>query len=208
MKDSRIQKLSLDGVIRMKKVLMIFMALFMSVMCTACLNNFNSFAIQELNNKAKEYLNKGDMEKAISRLESNVDLDGNIFETRYNLAVAYTQAKEYEKALAQLKVAKELNPENADVYYLTGVAAEGKANEIIEADEDDNDEKKKLSLEDKTEIAKNFALAIESYDTYITKNPETKEKTAIEEKMMELMNEVIKYDPTYKSQTENTNAEN
>lgn len=206
MKDSRMQKLSLDGVIGMKKILMILTALVMSVMCTACLNNFNSFAIQELNNKAKEYLNKGEMEKAISRLESNVDLDGNIFETRYNLAVAYVQAKEYEKALAQIKVAKELNPENADIYYLAGVASEGRANEIIEVDEDDDN--KKLSAEDATEIAKNLALAVESYDTYITKNPETKDKTSIEEKMVELMNEIIKYDPTYKPQTEKTNAEN
>ena len=202
------QKLSLDGVIRMKKILMIFTALAMSIMCTACLNNFNSFAIQELNNKAKEYLNKGDMEKAISRLESNVDLDGNIFETRYNLAVAYVQAKEYEKALAQIKVAKELNPENADVYYLAGVAAEGRANEIIETDEDEDDKNKKLSTEDKTEVAKNLALAVESYDIYITKYPETKDKPAIEEKMVELMNEVIKYDPTYKPQAESTKVEN
>ena len=98
---------------------MILSALFMSVMCTACLNNFNNFAVQELNNKAQEYLNKGEIEKAISRLESNVDIDGSIFETRYNLAVAYIQAKEFEKALAQIKVAKELKPENADVYWLT-----------------------------------------------------------------------------------------
>lgn len=193
----------------MKKILMIFVALFMSIMCTACLNNFNSFAVQELNNKAQEYLNKGDVEKAISRLESNVDIDGGVFETRYNLAVAYVRAEEFEKALAQLKVAKELKPENAEVYYVTGVAAEGMANSIIEDDKDDDDKKKELSTEDKQKITNYLNLAINSYNEYIEKDPATNEKGAIEEKMMELINEIIKYDPEYKqNQAKNTNAEN
>ena len=183
---------------------MILSALFMSVMCTACLNNFNNFAVQELNNKAQEYLNKGEIEKAISRLESNVDIDGSIFETRYNLAVAYIQAKEFEKALAQIKVAKELKPENADVYYLNGVAAEGRANQIIEGDDDlaeDKDEDKKLSAEDKQEITNHLKQAIDSYNKYIEKNPETKDTSAVEEKMMELMNEIVKYDTAQKQTT-------
>ncbi|MBQ3102237.1 tetratricopeptide repeat protein [bacterium] len=194
----------------MKKVLMILTALFMSIMCTACLNNFNSFAVQELNNKAQEYLNKGEVEKAISRLESNVDIDGGIFETRYNLAVAYVQAKEFEKALAQIKVAKELKPENADVYYITGVAAEGIATSIMEGDDDsdeDKNENKKLSAEDKQKLAENLNLAIESYNQYIEKNPEANDKAAVEEKMMDLMNEVIKYETTDKqTSTKNTKA--
>lgn len=194
----------------MKKVLMILTALFMSIMCTACLNNFNSFAVQELNNKAQEYLNKGEVEKAISRLESNVDIDGGIFETRYNLAVAYVQAKEFEKALAQIKVAKELKPENADVYYITGVAAEGIATTIMEGDDDsdeDKNENKKLSTEDKQKLAENLNLAIESYNQYIEKNPEANDKAAVEEKMMDLMNEVIKYETTDKqTSTKNTKA--
>ncbi len=194
----------------MKKVLMILTALFMSIMCTACLNNFNSFAVQELNNKAQEYLNKGEVEKAISRLESNVDIDGGIFETRYNLAVAYVQAKEFEKALAQIKVAKELKPENADVYYITGVAAEGIATSIMEGDDDsdeDKNENKKLSTEDKQKLAENLNLAIESYNQYIEKNPEANDKAAVEEKMMDLMNEVIKYETTDKqTSTKNTKA--
>lgn len=189
---------------------MILTALFMSIMCTACLNNFNSFAVQELNNKAQEYLNKGEVEKAISRLESNVDIDGGIFETRYNLAVAYVQAKEFEKALAQIKVAKELKPENADVYYITGVAAEGIATSIMEGDDDsdeDKNENKKLSAEDKQKLAENLNLAIESYNQYIEKNPEANDKAAVEEKMMDLMNEVIKYETTDKqTSTKNTKA--
>ncbi len=207
MKDSKMQKQSFRRGNEMKKILTILVALFMSVMCTACLNNFNSFAVQELNNKAKDYLNKGELNKAISRLESNVDLDGGKFETRYNLAVAYIKAEEFEKALAQIQIAQGLNPENADIYYLKGNAAEGLANSLIEDDDDqeDKNEQKKLSQEDKTKIAKNLGLAVEAYNEYITKNPETEDKAAIEAKMVELLNEIIKYDPTY-NQTETKDA--
>ena len=49
----------------MRKVFLILTLLMVSVLTTACINNF---AVQELNNKAKIYLEKGDTEKAISRL--------------------------------------------------------------------------------------------------------------------------------------------
>lgn len=196
----------------MKRILMISMALLMSILCTACLNNFNDFAVQELNNKAKEYLNKGEIEKAICRLESNVDLNGNIFETRYNLAIAYIQAKEFEKALTQIKVAKELNPENADVYYLEGVAEEGIATSIENNEngaEGEASEPKKLSEEDKTKIAQHLDLAIDSYEKYITENPEAKDKNEISEKIAELTSEITKYDPSYKkTEPQNDGAEN
>ncbi len=197
----------------MKRILMISAALLMSILCTACLNNFNDFAVQELNNKAKEYLNKGEIEKAICRLESNVDLNGNIFETRYNLSVAYIQAKEFEKALAQIKIAKELNPENTDVYYLEGACEEGIAASIEENNETSADgeakEAKKLSEEDKANIAKHLDLAIGSYEKYIAENPNAEDKVAVEEKITELTGEITKYDPTYKkAEPKSGNAEN
>lgn len=192
---------------------MISMALLMSILCTACLNNFNDFAVQELNNKAKEYLNKGEIEKAICRLESNVDLNGNIFETRYNLAIAYIQAKEFEKALAQIKTAKELNSENADVYYLEGVAEEGIATSIEKNNENgaegEASELKKLSEEDKAKIAQHLDLAIASYEKYITESPEAKDKNEISEKITELTGEITKYDPSYKKvEPQNDDVEN
>ncbi len=108
----------------MKKLVIFLAVLFVSVMSSACINNF---AIQELNIKAKEYLDKGDYDEAIKRLESSVDLDGSIFETRYNLAVAYINKEEYAKAANQLSEAAALNPSNPDVYYTLGVAYEGEA---------------------------------------------------------------------------------
>ena len=56
----------------------------------------------------------------------------------------------------------------ADVYYITGVAAEGIATSIMEGDDDsdeDKNENKKLSAEDKQKLAENLNLAIESYNT-------------------------------------------
>lgn len=94
-------------------------------MSSACINNF---AIQELNTKAKEYLDKGDYDEAIKRLESSVDLDGSIYEARYNLAVAYVHKEEFAKAVVQLNEAIKLNAQNPDAYYTLGVALEGLAN--------------------------------------------------------------------------------
>ena len=79
----------------MKKILLILVVLSLSVFTTACVNNL---AVQQLNNKASELMKKGDIEGAISRLEASVDLDASIFETQYNLAVAYTENEDYDKA--------------------------------------------------------------------------------------------------------------
>ena len=44
-------------------------------------------------------MKKGDYENAISRLKSSADLDGTIFETQYNLALAYTENDDYPEAV-------------------------------------------------------------------------------------------------------------
>ena len=41
--------------------------------------------------------------RQIERLKSSVDLDDTVFETHYNLAVAYTQAEDYPNAIASYK---------------------------------------------------------------------------------------------------------
>lgn len=112
----------------MKKLLVFLTVLFVSVMCSACINNL---AIQELNTKAKEYLDKGDYDEAVKRLESSVDLDGSVFETRYNLAVAYVNKEEFSRAVKQLNEAISLNSQSPDAYYTLGVALEGEASEKL-----------------------------------------------------------------------------
>ena len=84
----------------MKKVLFIVSILFVAVVSTACINNF---AVQDLNAKAKAYMEKGDYQQAIERLKSGIDLDPSVFETHYNLAVAYTMAEDYVNAVDEYK---------------------------------------------------------------------------------------------------------
>lgn len=113
----------------MKKLLLFLIILTFAVFCSACINNY---AISQLNEIAKQYSDHGDLNAAVARLESSVDLDGNIFETRYNLAVAYMDINECEKALEQINVAQTLlKKEDASIYYVQGVANSCIANKLF-----------------------------------------------------------------------------
>lgn len=103
----------------MKKVVLIASILFVAVASTACINNL---AVQDLNNKAKAYADKGDYTQAIERLKSSIDLDPSVFETHYNLAIVYTQAEDYINAVDEYKKVIEMKPNNADSYYSLATA--------------------------------------------------------------------------------------
>ena len=105
----------------MKKIILLITVLFVSVISTACINNL---AVQELNSKAQEYMEAGDIEKAICRLRSSIDLDANVFESHYNLGVALISAKQYDEAAKSLENAIKLKPDFADSYYSLAVAQE------------------------------------------------------------------------------------
>ena len=181
----------------MKKLLVFLAVLFVSVMSSACINNF---AIQELNTKAKEYLDKGDYDEAIKRLESSVDLDGTVFEARYNLAVAYTHKEEFQKAVDQLNEAVRLNPKNPDAYYTLGVAFEGLAYKKLENIKDDNmqgdaendgeplDEAKQAAenLESATFAASKLDEAIKAYKKYLDISENKEDTDAVYEHIKEL----------------------
>ena len=133
----------------MKKALFLILILSATILTTGCINNL---AIEELNNKAAEYMEKGDYQNAISRLEASVDLDNNIFETQYNLAIAYTENEDYDKAIETFNKALKLNDKHADIYYSMAVAYENYAKSIYNGetkqqkeaqdDEDSNDKSK------------------------------------------------------------------
>jgi len=137
----------------MKKALLLATVLLISVISTACINNF---AVQELNNKAKEFMEKGDYASAIERLKSSVDLDGNVFETQYNLAVAYTQAEDYANAIKTYGDVIKINPDFADSYYSLAVCEENLAKDIISGEvvvnEDESIEKAQPQNDDETEV--------------------------------------------------------
>lgn len=192
----------------MKKALLLVLILFVSVLSTACINNL---AVQELNNKAKDYLDSGDYQNAISRLKSSIDLDSTIFESHYNLGIAYTQAEDYAEAVKSFENAIKLKPSFADTYYSLAVAQENyakdiadgtinaKANKDNKTDKDDDDDevsskdKYKPTDAEKAQIAQLFTDSVKSYNTYLEKNSNATDKDEITEKIEYLQTQIAKY---------------
>lgn len=190
----------------MKKAFLLVVILFVSVISTACINNF---AVQELNNKAKGYLDSGDYENAISRLKSSVDLDSTIFETHYNLGIAYTQAEKYPEAVETFQNAIKLKPDFADTYYSLAVAQENYAKGIIDGSiaqkakgEEEKEQEvteeakpKELTKEEKAQVAVLIEDSISSYSTYLEKNQVADDKSEVQEKIEYLKTMLLKYLP-------------
>lgn len=177
----------------MKKAILIVTVLFIAVISTACINNL---AVQELNNKARVYMDSGDFEAAINRLEASLDLDNTIFETNYNLGVAYIQAKKYEKACKVLEKAVTINSENPDAWYSIGVAAENYGDELKDmktkingnAEDEDNisfrNEDANLSEQQRLDkCIASYTTAIEGFNKYLEKAPNAKDKDEIKQQI-------------------------
>ena len=182
----------------MKKSFLLASILFISVISTACINNF---AVQELNNKAKTFMDKGDYASAIERLKSSVDLDGSVFETQYNLAVAYTKAEDYANAIKTYNDAIKLNPNFADAYYSLAVCEENLAKDIISGNvivnDDDTIEKAEETDEEDVqdkELSRNAAKmltnllnsSISDYQIYLDKGQNIDDRAYVEDKIKEL----------------------
>lgn len=193
----------------MKKAFLLVLILFISVISTACINNL---AVQELNNKAKEYLEQNDYESAINRLKASLDLDSTIFETHYNLGIAYTQAEKYPEAIETFNNAIKLRPSFTDIYYSLGVAQENYAKGIIDGSikedgsekaldnakqdselQDTNPSEKKLTPKQKALVSQLFSESIVSYQTYLKKGKDLEDKKEVEEKIEYLQKQLEKY---------------
>ncbi len=187
----------------MKKAFLLASILFISVISTACINNF---AVQELNNKAKYFMDKGDYVSAIERLKSSADLDGSVFETQYNLAVAYTKAEDYANAIKTYNNAIKLKPDFPDTYYSLAVCEENLAKDIISGDvivnDDDTISKTEVNSIDsgsdnllnnqelpsnaKKMITNLLTNAISDYGIYLDKGDSIDDRTFVEDKIKEL----------------------
>lgn len=178
----------------MKKIVLLISILFVSVLTTACINNF---AVQELNNKAKESLNNGETETAICRLKSSLDLDSNMYETHYNLAVAYISAKQYDDAVKSLDEVVKLKPDFADTYYSLGLAYEELA--AIDTSETAKDEDavgEAVTAEkvvDKQSAFNHISKSIENYNEYLSRKIDAKDKDQVNERINFLNEELKKY---------------
>ena len=188
----------------MKKVLLLVSILFVAVVSTACINNL---AVQDLNNKAQSFMEKGDYTQAIERLKSSIDLDPSLFETHYNLAIAYTKAEDYANAMEELKKAQELKPNFPDVYYSLATAQNNLAVDMtqlkVRMNIDDtlftpkSEESSTMELSDKLTdkekklISELYASATANYEKYLELNPNAEDKADVQaqlEKIKEAQN--------------------
>lgn len=190
----------------MKKAFLLVLILFVSVISTACINNL---AVQELNNKAKSYLDKGDYDNAISRLKSSIDLDSTIFETHYNLGIAYTQAERYPEAVETFKNAIKLRPNFPDTYYSLAVAQENYAKGIIDGSLTDKNKSKsadkseeatsaltkdkQLTAVEKAQVYQLLSDSISSYSEYLEKGKKVEDKQEVEDTIEHLKALLSKY---------------
>ena len=172
----------------MRKLFSFVVILFFAVISGACIN---TFAVHELNQIAVEYMESGDYHSAISRLESSIDLDGAIYESRYNLAVAYLRIDECEKAFKQIKEAQKLIEEEPSVYYTLGVSSNCLADRIYEKKNDDG-EIEKITYSDPViaykkakEYVDYLKIANDAFDKYATLVPNAQDVNSV----IELMND-------------------
>lgn len=173
----------------MKKALLIVSILFAAVISTACINNI---AVQELNNKAAEFMQKGDYESAMNRLQASLDLDNTMYETYYNLGVAAIGANKYDIAIGALEDGIKIKPDYYDFYYSLGVAQIGFADDMYEkaeveetavadTEKDSVEIKRDVVKLDKESIIDLKLSAIKNLKTYLEHVPNTKDREAVEE---------------------------
>lgn len=167
----------------MKKTLLLFVLLLVSIMTTACINKI---AVEELNNKAVKYLDNGDSETAICRLKSSLDLDEEFYQTHYNLALAYNTLENYEGALAEAKRVLELKSDFYDAIYVMAVAKNEMAMQILNKNQDETDQNKSLTTEDMLEFNNIAGEAIELFNEYLVKKVNAEEQEKVNEKISEL----------------------
>ena len=164
----------------MKKALLIASVLFIAVISTACINNI---AVQELNNKAAEYMEKGDYEAAINRLEASIDLDATMFETYYNLGIAATNAKKYDLAIDALNNGIKVKPDFANFYYSLAMAQIEYADELLEDETLDKETEQlvahKVTEEDAAKADDLKKNAIANLNKYLQLNPQADDKDTV-----------------------------
>ena len=182
----------------MKKVILVGSILLVAVMSTACINKW---AVQDLNNKAKIYADKGDYTQAIERLKSSIDVDPSIFETHYNLAVVYTKAEDYINAVEEYKKVIEMKPDSADSYYSLATAVNNLAVDMAQGrtrmredgslytpkpDEVDYSEKFEMTDGEKAFVDELYSSATANFEKYLELKPDASDKAEVEAQIQKI----------------------
>lgn len=160
----------------MKKALLIASVLFIAVVSTACINNI---AVQELNNKAAEFMAKGDYESAVNRLQASIDLDSSMYETYYNLGIAATNAKKFDVAIDAFENGMKIKTDYPNFYYSLAVAQSEYADSLTE-DKVEEDKSVPASEEDKLKAIELKKSALENLNKYMELNPQAEDKDTVE----------------------------
>lgn len=168
----------------MKKALLIALVLFVAVVTTACINNI---AVQELNNKAAAFMQKGDYESAVNRLQASIDLDSSLYETHYNLGIAATNAKKFDIAIEAFENGIKLKPDYANFYYSLAVAQAEYAESILEITSD----RTEISNEDKEKAESLKFSAINNANRYLEMIPVPEDKEVVEQLIEDLKKENV-----------------
>ena len=190
----------------MKRGLLVATVLFISVISTACINNL---AVQELNTKAKTFIEQGDYASAVERLKSSIDLEPSAYESHYNLAVAYTKLDDYANAVESYKNTIKLNPDFADAYYSLAVCEENlitdieghrlvvdETGKVVPAQEENSEDidltkPKTLTDADKNYIEATTQDVIANYEKYLSLSENPSDKAVIEKRLQELKNQDV-----------------
>lgn len=161
----------------MRKLLKFLFVLMLGCFCCACVN---TFAIHELNEKAYKYMENGDNLAAISRYEASVDLDGEIYESRYNLANALNMVGKCDEAVEHAKVATTLKPKEPIAHFTLGVVCGCAADKLLFLDK--NGVKTPLKVEDLVNHAKKqqqfveyLNMANNAYEQYLQLVPNSED---------------------------------
>lgn len=156
------------------------------ILLTSCSN----IDIQKLNNRANELMSSGDVDGAISRLESINDLNPNFPQTHYNLGIAYHKKGEYEKAVTSLDNAVRLKNDFAEAYYTRGVVYEEIALSLVDKN------KKNKTTGEKTifSISDNFKKSQESYTQYVQLVKDSNDVEEVKSKIEALDADIKKYE--------------
>lgn len=124
-------------------------------------------SIAELNQKAQQMMNAGDIDGAIGRLESAHDLEPENVRTSYNLATAYQMKGDHAKAVDVFKtLVDKPGLEASDIYRGMGISHEAEGDAALAKGQELKDQAKpdmaaaQLKVE---EAMGHYQAAIESY---------------------------------------------